>query len=104
MSSDHKPQKKLVFGCSGSGKSTKLKELIRAPGYERVYVYDFDGKISRELGWHAATGLAGLCQLQDARRPVVFYPEEMFSDLEEGWGFFCRFVLEQSKGFKGKKL
>lgn len=104
MNSDHKAVKRLIFGTSGSGKSTMFKTLVQSPGYKYRFVFDWDLKIATELGWQAAVDVRGLCRLLDAGRPVVFYPEEMFSDLEDAWGFFCRFVLDISKRLKGKKL
>lgn len=104
MTSDHRPQKKLIFGCSGSGKSTMFHKLISAPGWPYRFVFDWDLKVSRALGWQAATSLRGLCQLLDAGRPVVFYPEAMFSSVVEGFAFFCRFVFAQVKLLPGKKV
>lgn len=104
MNPDHKPQKKLIFGTSGSGKSTLFRSLIQQGGYKYVYVFDWDLKVCRELGWTAAGSVEGLCHLQDTGQPVVFYPRKLFPILTEAFSFFCRFVLSQAEGRKGKKL
>lgn len=104
MNADHKPQKKLLFGCSGSGKSTLFHKLLQAGGYKWIYVFDWDLKVSRSLHWQAACTVNGLCRLQDAGKPVLFYPRQMFPDLEEAFAFFCRFVMAQVAGRNGKKL
>jgi hypothetical protein len=101
---DHDPKKRLVFGCSGSGKSTKFRQLMNVGGYRWVYVFDWDLKYARSMGLQAAGSVKGLCELQDANKPVLFYPRHIFPDLEEGFAFFCRFILEQAKGRQGKKL
>jgi hypothetical protein len=105
MTGDHNPQKKLVFGCSGSGKSTMFRKLIMGSGWRYVYVFDWDLKLARNTGWKAAQSMEGLCRLQDAGRPVLFFPDpEQYATLKEAFAFFCNFVWHQIRRLRGKKV
>lgn len=105
MNWDHSPSKRLIAGMSGSGKTTLLLRILRDSGHPWKFVYDPHLETARKLNWQAAGTMEGLCQLFDAKRPVVFYPGRLFpSDCEAGLDFFCQFVMAQAKRREGPKL
>ena len=81
-----------------------LHKLLQTPGYRHRFIFDWDLKIARSLNWVAASDVGGLSRLLDNNRPVVFFPGEMFADLDAAFSFFCRWCLMQAERLPGKFL
>lgn len=105
MNFDHESDKRAVVGMTGSGKTTLLLSIAEKSPHAWKFVFDPELEAARKLGWQAASTMEGLCRLFDNRRPVVFYPWDMFPDeAEQGLEFFCRFVMVQARRKQGPKL
>jgi ABC-type dipeptide/oligopeptide/nickel transport system ATPase component len=106
MQLQHKNNKILITGKSGSGKSTYFIEYLKKVKAKKVFVYDHQG----EFGFRTKIPLQFTdSQLASAiadekMRFVVFDPSENFKgDITVGFDYFCELVFnwcEQEDGVK----
>jgi hypothetical protein len=102
---DHPPQKVLVTGGSGTGKTTLAEKLMRAEKARYKFVFDHDGQFASRFGHDAVCGSAGLEERTARGGWIVYDPVEDFEDnFPRGLEFFCDYVLAQSKQLRGRKL
>lgn len=105
MDFDHRPQKRLIFGMSGTGKTTLFLRLLANSGHRWKFVFDADLEAARKLHWQAASTIEGLAWLYDHEKPVMYWPGRMYpADYEAGLDFFCRFTLNLARSRRGAKL
>jgi hypothetical protein len=106
MNYDHRPDRRLLTGTGGSGKTTEFLRLLTAHRAPWKFVFDPEREVSRKLGWRLATDLPGLAMAAAHREPVCFDPSELADcpTLEEGFDLFCHFVWSFSVGERGVKL
>lgn len=101
---DHLPDKRLITGGSGTGKTTLVESLMRKEKARLKFVYDHEGQFCQRYG-HEPVYADGLDEAVARGGWVVFDPSEDFeSDFEQGLEFYCDYILALSKELKGRKL
>lgn len=104
MNFDHKPDRRLLTGTGGSGKSTEFIRLIEVHPAPWKFLFDPEREISRKLRWPVCRDL-NQCAMRAARRePVCFDPSDYCETLEEGFDVLCGFVWNFSIQEHGLKL
>jgi len=103
----------LVFGRSGSGKTTFcFRYLVNAAREQPananpagcIFVFDWKLEAAQRLGL-APCGTAAQCEAAIANRWVVFNPAIMFQERQrDAFRWFCAWVFEVSKRGPGKKI
>lgn len=103
----------LVFGRSGSGKTTfcfryLVNALTEQPANINpaacVFIFDWKLEAEKRLG-APARGTAAQCEAAIATRLVVFNPFVMFGhDLKAAFRWFCHWAFEVSRRGGGKKI
>lgn len=105
MNFDHPNRKILVTGKSGSGKTTLWIKLILGWRAKWVFVFDPERQFARKTGNLVARDVAGLNYALATGKFIVYDPTTMFpGDREQGFAFFCRWVLTQCRHLKGVKV
>lgn len=101
---DHPPDKRLITGGSGTGKTTLAEKLMSKESARLKFVYDHDGQFASRYD-HDAVNASQLDEAVAKGGWVVFDPAEDFeSDFGKGLEFFCDYILTLSKELKGRKL
>jgi len=99
------PSITLVFGQSGTGKTTfAFRYLLNAPA-ACVFIFDDRGQAAQRLRLRPC-GTARECELAVPTRTVCFNPHIMFpgSKLPDAFRWFCHWVFQVSKRGPGKKI
>lgn len=104
MNFDHRPERVLLTGTGGSGKTTEFLRRLRTHRAEWKFVFDPEREIASKTRWRVATTLPEMALLAAHRQPVCFDPSEITETSEEGFDLFCRFVWSFSQGEHGVKL
>ena len=105
MNFDHRADRKLITGKSGSGKTTFFLSLLARTRARWIFVFDPERELSRKLSWPISIDVPGLNAAVAARRPACFDPTPLFpGDRPGGFAFFCRYVLNLSRLLDGVKL
>ena len=104
MNFDHRPDRRLLTGTGGSGKTTEFLRLLKAHRARWKFVFDPEREVSHKLGWSVACDMEALAGHAARREPVCFDPSELTETMEEGFDLFCRFVWHFSQGERGPKL
>jgi hypothetical protein len=104
MNYDHTPDRRLLTGTGGSGKSTEFIRLLKAHRAVWKFVFDPEREVSRKVGWRICRDVPSMAVQAAARQPVCFDPSDICDTLEEGFDLFCRFVWNFSCGENGVKL
>jgi DNA helicase HerA-like ATPase len=100
----HKPNKLLVTGASGTGKTTYWLRYVLGAEARWKFVFDHEGEFT--LRSRARPALSAP-DLADSVRTgwTVFDPAVMFPGrMPEAWLFFCDWVFAASARLPGKKL
>ncbi len=101
---DHVPQKILVTGGSGTGKTTKAEKLMRQEKARWKFVYDHDGQFASRFGYDPVNS-AGLDAAVAKGGWIVFDPADDFEDdFSKGLDFYSDYILAISKEVRGRKL
>jgi hypothetical protein len=92
----------LVTGVSETGKTTKLMELLLAPGWKWIFVFDPDREVAIKSGFKVATTEAEIVGQAVENRIVCYDSSVMFpGDPEEGFAWFTRWVMTTARRVKG---
>jgi hypothetical protein len=109
---DHVPDKRLVTGGSGTGKTTLAYDQFCKERARLKFVYDHDGRFSDRFGPESVSA-AGLDEAVAAGGVIVYDPSGDFpsnfgaTSKDMGLGglsFFCEYVMAQCKVARGRKL
>lgn len=96
----HKPNKVLICGASGTGKSTYYIRYVlnsHTHLYEKTFVFDHQGEFAFRTGLPVAETPEQL-EEQYERGFVLFDPAEMFtSSVVDGWAFLCEWAFVKAK-------
>ena len=103
----------LVFGRSGSGKTTYAFRYLANISTEQpanvnpaacVFIFDWKLEASHRLGLPPC-GTAAQCEAAVASRWVVFNPAVMFQERQkDAFRWFCHWVFEVARRGPGKKV
>jgi hypothetical protein len=105
MNFTHPSLKYLITGTSGSGKTHLFEQLIRAEPARVRFIYDHEGEFSKRFKKDPVTDGLALAEKTLLGGYVIFDPIQEFEGRqEEGFAFFCDYVLQVSKELKGRKL
>lgn len=89
---------RLTTGVSETGKTTLWVEQLTAPGWKWIFVFDPDREFAHRTGFPVSTTPAQMIHNASTCRVVCYDPSQMFgADLERGFAFFCRFVMDACK-------
>lgn len=104
MQHDHRPQRVLIAGQSGTGKTTYLIRFLNGAASRCTFVFDPEGELGPKLGTRPArTHEVLLAQL--AGGLVVFDPSQMFpGDNAAGFDWFARWSFFASHKIPGRKI
>lgn len=97
----HRPERELITGSGGSGKSTLFRKRIRESKANWKFVYDFEAELARWLNCPPATTKQEIDR-QTASGVCLYYPGDN-ENLVNRFDFFCDYVFEVSKVLKGTK-
>lgn len=97
----HRPERELITGSGGSGKSTLFFLRLRQSKARWKFVYDFEAEVARRLNCPPATTPQQLNE-QTASGVCLYYPGDNV-DIVEAFDFFCDYVFELSKRLPGTK-
>jgi hypothetical protein len=108
---DHVPDKRLVTGGSGTGKTSRAQEMFLEEKARFKFVYDHDGRYSSRFGPESVDA-AGLDVAVAAGGTVVYDPSNDFTNLgvttkemgPGGLSFFCEYLMATCKILKGRKI
>jgi len=104
MNFEHIPDKRLITGVSGTGKTTLYIRFIRESRADYKFIFDHEGELSAKLRCRAAQTLDDLNR-QTLAGVCVFDPSLMYPGrLPKAWNFFCDYVFSVSARLKGTKL
>lgn len=107
----HDPEHTLVFGMTGSGKTTfAIRHALNVRGVACQFFFDWNERIVPRLPWRACYTEAD-CEAALATRRVVFQPRRMFPgaafDRKIGIAalkWFAGYVRRKSKSGRGRKI
>jgi Cdc6-like AAA superfamily ATPase len=101
---DHRPEKMLITGASGTGKTTLFLSHAVTSKARFKFVFDHDGQFANRVGWQPARTVQEIGSATQ-RGICVFDPSQMFpGNLPGAFAFFCDWVWTVSQRFKGRKL
>lgn len=103
MNHAHKPERELITGTGGSGKTSLYLQRIRASRARWKFIFDIDGDLADLLACHPATNRQEL-NTQIASGVCIYDPSKMYSDNAAGFEFFCDYFWEVSERLPGTKL
>jgi hypothetical protein len=102
---NHRAQKILVTGKSGSGKTSFYLQILRDWRARWKFVFDPDREAAHKLRWTVAENVAQLNAAAASETPVCFDPHLDFpGDMPGAFAFFSRWALNVSREFDGRKL
>ena len=102
---DHRSDKRLITGTSGTGKTTLWAQLLKREPATRKFIYDHQGEFAMRFGVPAIYDLETLIQRTALGGYIVFDPVELFPGRSDaGFAFFCDFVFSSAQCVGGRKL
>lgn len=94
-----------VVGCSGQGKSTLQRMLLRDYAARYKFIYDHKAQFSALLPAFSCRTWAHCEKALEQTGSVCFDPRGIFGgDLEGGFEAFSRWVFDKVKRLRGRKL
>ncbi len=95
----------LIFGTGGSGKTTKLLQLIAKQKAKWVFIFDHKHEFGVKLGQKYCYTEKDIFSAIERGGYVCFDPVEMFpGDKPTAFKWFCDFVYHVSGHLRGRKL
>jgi len=102
---DHRSQKLLLTGTSGTGKTTLFEKLLRCEKARVKFIFDHQGEFAMRFDKAACYDADELCDATERGGYVLFDPVKMFpGKTSDAFRFFCGFVFEVGKNLKGRKI
>lgn len=113
---DHRGEKRLITGTSGTGKTTLFWAQLRAEKARLKFVFDHQGEFSSRFKVAPVFDIEGLCEKTSLGGYVCFDPARMIaggsfrdesgrlSPNQMAFAFFCDYVFEVSQTLKGRKI
>ena len=105
MNWNHRADRRLVTGKSGSGKTTFFLSILARSRARWVFCFDPEREIAHKLAWPVCIDPPQLNAAVARRGPVCFDPSPLFpGNRPDGFAFFCRYVMEVCRVLNGPKL
>jgi hypothetical protein len=104
MNISHRPNKILVTGASGCGKTTYFLRYILGSDYSWYFIFDHQGELASRLGIPAITSL-DMLPVALAHGVVLYDPAiDWPGRTMEAFAFWCEWCFAVSQKLRGKKL
>lgn len=102
---DHRSDKRLITGTSGTGKTTLWAQLLKREPATRKFIYDHQGEFAQRFHIPAIYDMETLVNRTALGGYICFDPVHEFpGQFAEGFAFFCDFVFASAQCVGGRKL
>ena len=102
---DHKAERHLIAGASGTGKTTCLVRVIKGSKPQWLFVFDLEEELAGELGLVECTSFEEFTDSLVKQGAVCFNPAVNYAgDIPNVFQMFCEWVLFACDNLTGKKM